>query len=137
MKIESLFSPEEKSALDSSASEITKISEAVHDKNRVNIFVDDRFFCSLDISQLVDLKLKVGQKLDESSLESIKKASNFGKLYSFALSYALLRPRSQKEIKDYLSKKTLSRPVRTKNLKTGQYQTKIKEGFDKSLIDRS
>ncbi len=43
-----------------SARRITDIKEAVKDKNRVNIYIDDKFFCSLDISQVVDLRLKVG-----------------------------------------------------------------------------
>ena len=45
-----------------------------------------------------------------------------------------MRPRSSKEIRDYLKKKTLSRKVRVKNRKTGEYQTKEKQGFDASLI---
>ena len=31
-----------------SARRITDIKEAVKDKNRVNIYIDDKFFCSLD-----------------------------------------------------------------------------------------
>ena len=44
---------------------ITDIKEAVRDKNRVNIYIDDKFFCSLDISQVVDLHLKIGKELWE------------------------------------------------------------------------
>ncbi len=117
-----------------SARRITDIKEAVKDKNRVNIYIDDKFFCSLDISQVVDLHLKVGKELSEEEYAEIKQASEFGKFYTRALEYALLRPRSSKEIRDYLKKKTISRKIRIKNRRTGEYETREKQGYDVSLI---
>ena len=117
-----------------SARRITDIKEAVKDKNRVNIYIDDKFFCSLDISQVVDLHLKVGKELSEEEYAEIKQASEFGKFYTRALEYTLLRPRSSKEIRDYLKKKTISRKIRIKNRRTGEYETREKRGYDVSLI---
>ncbi|MBR3377955.1 RecX family transcriptional regulator [Candidatus Saccharibacteria bacterium] len=117
------------------AHRVTDIREAVRDKNRVNIYIDDKYFCSLDIAQVVDLHLKIGRELDEEKLSELKKASDFGKFYARALEYALMRPRSAKEIRDYLKRKTLDRKVRVKNQKTGEYQTKVKTGYDASLIE--
>ena len=116
-----------------SGHKVTDIRAAVHTK-RVNIFINDKFFCSLDISQVVDLKIKVGRELSEEELSSLKRASEFSKFYSLALEYVFLRPHSRKEINDYLVRKTLDRKVRVKNRKTGEYQTKIKQGYDKSLV---
>lgn len=113
---------------------ITDIKEAVRDKNRVNIYIDDKFFCSLDISQVVDFHLKIGKEIAAEEKQQLKHASEFGKFYQRALEYALMRPRSSKEIRDYLKKKTLSRKVRVKNRKTGEYQTKEKQGYDESLV---
>ncbi len=113
---------------------ITDIKEAVKDKNRVNIYIDDKFFCSLDISQVVDLHLKVSKELSEEEYAEIKQASEFGKFYTRALEYTLLRPRSSKEIRDYLKKKTISRKIRIKNRRTGEYETREKRGYDVSLI---
>lgn len=113
---------------------ITDIKQAVRDQNRVNIYIDDKFFCSLDISQVVDLHLKIGKELSDNERAELKRASEFGKFYQRALEYALMRPRSMKEIRDYLNRKTLSRKVRVKNRKTGEYQTKEKQGYDKSLV---
>lgn len=114
---------------------ITDIKEAVRDQNRLNIYIDGKFFCSLALSQVVDLKLKIGRVLTDEELVELKRASEFGKLYQCALEYVLLRPHSQKELRDYLKKKTLSRTIRVKNKKTGEYQTKLKEGFDASLVE--
>ncbi len=118
----------------SSAHRITDIKEAVRDHNRVNLYVDDKFFCSLDISQVVDLHLKIGKALTEDERTEIKRASEFGKFYARALEYVLLRPRSSREIRDYLKKKTLNRKVRVKNRKTNQYEVRDKEGYDISLV---
>lgn len=117
------------------AHRVTDIKEAVRDKNRVNISIDDKYFCSLDISQVVDLHIKVGRELNAEELEALKKASDFGKFYARALEYALMRPRSSKEIRDYLKRKTLDRKIRVKNPKNGEYQTKTKSGYDESLIE--
>ena len=117
-----------------SARRVTDIKEAVKDKNRVNIYIDDKFFCSLDISQVVDLHLKVSKELSEEEYKNVKQASEFGKFYTRALEYSLLRPRSSKEIRDYLKKKTLNRKIRIKNRRTGEYETREKQGYDASLV---
>ena len=113
---------------------VTDIKQAIRDQNRVNIYVDNKFFCSLDIAQVVDLKIKVGKELSDEDRSELKRASEFGKFYQRALEFALMRPRSQKEIRDYLNRKTLNRKVCVKNRKTGEYQAREKQGYDKSLI---
>lgn len=112
---------------------ISDIKEAAR-TDRINIFIDDKFFCSLDISQVVDLKVKVGRELDDAELAELKRASDFSKFYSLALEYVFLRPHSRKEINDYLIRKTKSSKIRVKNRKTGEYQTKTKQGYDGSLV---
>ncbi len=113
---------------------ITDIKENVHDKNRVNIYVGDKFFCSLDISQVIDFHLKIGKELSDEEKSRLKRASEFGKFYQRALEYSLMRPHSSKEMMDYLKKKTMPRKVRVKNPKTGQSEIKEKQGYDASLI---
>ena len=116
------------------AQRITDIKQAIRDQNRVNLYVNDKFFCSLDVAQVVEFKIKVGKELSDEECDELKRASEFGKFYQRALEFTLMRPRSQKEIRDYLNRKTLSRKVRVKNRKTGEYQTKEKHGYDKSLM---
>ena len=117
-----------------SSHRVTDIKEAVRDRNRVNIYVDDKFYCSLDISQVVDYGIKVGRELSAEDLADLKRASDFGKFYGRALEYVLMRPHSTKEVRDYLKRKTLDKKVRTKNPKTGEYQTKTRQGYDSSLV---
>ena len=84
---------------------ITDIKQGVKNPNRANIFINDKYAFSLDISQVVDFKLKVGLEISEEKLAEYKKASEFGKLYQRTLEWALVRPRSVKETKDYLYRK--------------------------------
>ena len=89
--------------------QITKITPAVKNENRVNIFVDDEYSFSLDLAQLVDFKLKVGQQLTTAKIAEYKTASEFGKFYQSALEWALARPHSVKETHDYLKRKQMRR----------------------------
>lgn len=87
---------------------ITNIKQAVKNENRVNVYVNGKYSFSLDIAQLVDFKIKVGQEISESDLKEFKQASEFGKLYQRTLEWVLTRPHSIRETKDYLYKKTRS-----------------------------
>lgn len=84
---------------------ITDFRQGVKNPNRVNVFVDNKFAFSLDVSQVVDFHLKKGMEITAEQLEEYKKASEFGKLYQRTLEWALLRPRSVRETKDYLYRK--------------------------------
>ncbi len=90
---------------------ITDLKQGVKDPNRVNVFIGGKFSFSLDIAQVVDLGVKVGTKLSTEKLAELKKASEFGKLYQRALEWALVRPRSEKEVRDYLYKKVFERKL--------------------------
>lgn len=84
---------------------VTDLKQGVKNPNRVNVFVDSVFVCSLDVVQVVDYKLKIGMQISEEELTELKRASEFGKLYQRALEWVLVRPRSSKEVRDYLYKK--------------------------------
>ena len=84
---------------------ITNIKQAVKNENRVNVYVDGKYSFSLDIAQLVDFKIKVGQEISESDLKEFKQASEFGELYQRTLEWVLTRPHSIRETKDYLYRK--------------------------------
>lgn len=106
---------------------ITAIDLQTRNNNRVNISIDGRFRFSLDVFQLSELNLKVGQECDESNLGLLQNESDFGKVYGRALEYCLMRPRSQKEMRDYLYHKT--RPYRNK---LGE----LKPGFSTDITSR-
>ena len=111
---------------------ITDIKQAVKNQNRVNIFVNGKYRFSLDIFQLTQLNVKIGSKFTKTEIENLEQQSEFGKLYALALNYCLMRPHSEKEIRDYLWKKTLNRKL--KNRKTGEFYEK--KGVSKLSVDQ-
>ena len=84
---------------------ITNLKQGVKNPNRVNVFVNSKYALSLDVAQVVDLNIKVGLEISEEELTELKKASEYGKLYQRTLDWVLMRPRSVRETRDYLSKK--------------------------------
>ena len=106
---------------------ITALSVQQKDTSRINVFVDGKYRFSLDIAQIGDLGVKVGREYTEAEMAHLEKEGQFGKLYSRALEYCFIRPRSAREVRDYLYRKT--RATRTK---TGD----IKEGYTVELTAR-
>ncbi len=111
---------------------ITALSTQTRNPDRVNVSVDGKYRFSLDISQVADLGVKVGQCVTAAELAELEAESQFGKLYARALEYCLARPHSVREVRDYLQRKTMAR--RYKSRRTGH----IKEhpGVNQSTADR-
>lgn len=86
---------------------ITRITEQVKNKDRISIFVDGVYCVSLTIDQLLSEKLKVGIELDEQGIKRLQKLSDEGKLKMRTIEWLMLRPRSEKELHDYLRRKKL------------------------------
>lgn len=110
---------------------ITAISVQVRDKDRVNISVDGKYRFSLDIMQVGELGVKLGNDYTESELQELETESQFGKTYTRALEHALTRPRSTKEMKDYLYRKT-----RPRRLKDGAVKDGISENIAARVLER-
>lgn len=92
-------------AFDGGELKITDIKQAVKNENRVNVYVNNKYAFALDIAQVVELKLKIGKAITTEELAEYKKAGEFGKAYQRALEWVLVRPRSVRELKDYLKRR--------------------------------
>lgn len=90
---------------------ITRLAPGVRDPNRVNVFLDGHFAFSLDIAQVVDLDVKLHQKVDRERLKALQCASEFGKLYQRTLEWVLTRPHSVRETRDYLKRRKFKREM--------------------------
>ena len=102
---------------------ITDISLQARDKNRVNISVDGKYRLSLDVFQVGELGIKIGREYTDEELAALEVESQFGKLYARAMEYCLTRPRSVKEMRDYLWRKT--RPIKKRSPKTGKITERV------------
>ena len=110
---------------------ITSITAQVCNPDRVNVGIDGKYRFSLDISQITDLNVKVGREVDEEELAALETESQFGKLYSRALEYSLMRPHSVRELRDYLYRKTLATKY-----KDHSGQVREKQGYSPTLSMR-
>lgn len=88
---------------------ITHLSSQLRNPDRINVSIDGRYRLSLDVSQVVDLGVRVGREVSDEELAQLEIESQYGKLYALALEYSLLRPRSLREMRDYLRRKTQTR----------------------------
>lgn len=80
-------------------------------KKRVNIYLDGKFAFGLDLENFVKLDLKVEQELSERQVKKIIKEAEFKKTYNKLVKFATLRPRSRKEIKDWLWRKKIHKSI--------------------------
>lgn len=74
-------------------------------KKRVNIYLDGKFGFGIDLENFVALGLKVEGELSDKEIEDIVKKSEFQKTLDKLLRFATLRPRSEKEIKDWFKRR--------------------------------
>ena len=86
-------------------SKITKI-KAQKNKKRVNIYLDGKFAFGLDADNFLKANLKKGQELNQKQIDDLIFKNEFQKLFDRTLRLISRRPRSKKEIRDYLKIKT-------------------------------
>ena len=133
---------------------VTDIKQGVKNPNRVNVFVDGKYAFSLDMAQVVDLKIKVGMEISEEELVRFKEASEYGKAYQRALEWVLMRPRSVRELKEYLRRRKRIKEAkelkddwqreremaemvaRGEDVKVGRRKTREKYVFDDLIVQR-
>lgn len=114
---------------------ITGITAQQKDKNRVNVMVDGKYRFSLDTFQVVDLGIRVGKEYTDKELTLLETESQFGKVYTRALEYCLMRPHSAKEVRDYLYRKTRDTRTKTGEMKKGIAPEITNRAFDR-LVEK-
>ena len=74
-------------------------------QDRVNIYLDGKFAFGIDLENFIRFNLKVGQELTQEEVEEIIKKAELHKTYEKLLKFAMTRPRSEKEVRDWLKRK--------------------------------
>jgi regulatory protein len=95
---------------------ITAIKQAVKDKNRAHIYVDDEYLFTLYIDFIIENGLKIGLEISEDDVEKLKSEDAVKKLYNKSLSFIARRQRSEKEIRDYLAKKLYTHKLKPEDV---------------------
>ena len=87
---------------------VTAIKTQVKRAGRYSIFVDGKFCFGLSSDALIDSKIMVGLEINPQKVIEYKKLSDDDKIYNQVLNYIAIRPRSEWEIKSYLTRKGAS-----------------------------
>lgn len=74
-------------------------------KKRFNIFIDGKFALGLDAEILIKEGLKENQEVSSQEIEILIKENEVQRTFDKALMFLSFRPRSEKEILDFLTKK--------------------------------
>lgn len=118
-------------------STITKIEEQKN-KARVNIFIDDAFFCGLNKEIAIIFGLKEGQTIDEDKLQEAIKSSEAKSAFEKGVEYFSRRQHTRKELIDKLKKKQYSEEAIKKSIeKMEEYHYIDDEMFAKNFVNQN
>lgn len=92
---------------------VTAIKQQVKKADRYSIFVDGKYTFSLSESELIRTGVHSGQELTKAELEKFRETSKLDKVYGLVLNLVVRRPRSEREIRDYLRRKGHDEEVAT------------------------
>lgn len=104
---------------------------------RYNIYLDGQFALGLDELTLVQKGVHLGQEIDKTELTQLKDEGEWGKLYDKVLGFLAVRPRSEREVGDYLRKK-ISTIKSLPRRQAGQISkiTETTEGVVEAVVER-
>jgi regulatory protein len=88
------------------AGKITALKVQKKNRDRVSVFLDERF--AFGIPAIVAARLKRGQYLSDEEIAALKAEGESESAYSRTLNYLSYRPRSRAEIVTYLQKREVS-----------------------------
>lgn len=80
-------------------------------KNRANIFLDGKFSFAIPLDLIFKYKLKTEKELDKELIKKLKKQGSEELIHTRLINFATLRPRSAREIKNWLRKKSVKKEI--------------------------
>jgi regulatory protein len=86
-------------------------------KDRVNVYLDNKFGFGIDLDNFVLLNLRMDQELTDEEITEIIKKSEFQKTWEKLLRFAMTRPRSEKEVFAWFRKKEIHESIQPELVK--------------------
>lgn len=87
---------------------ITAIEPQKRNKQRVNVYIDDQFYCGMEAVTVYTHFLKVGKEVDEETLKEAILSSEVGVAFQKSIDYISRSLKTEKQMRDYLLKKDFS-----------------------------
>lgn len=85
--------------------EITKLEIQKNNKDRVNLYLDEKYYSGISLELVVREHLKVGIDIDEEYLRNLILEDEKGKALAKAIKYIGTNLKTAKQLRDYLRKK--------------------------------
>lgn len=84
--------------------EITRVKQQ-KDEKRVNVYLDGKFAFGISLEAALKHGLEKGKHVTQEFIDNLRDEAEEEKIYNRILRFATLRPRSEKEIKDWFRRK--------------------------------
>lgn len=97
---------------------ITQIERQKNDPSRRSIFIDGEYAFGVSVDGLVRLSLYEGRELSQEEVGQLRQLAEEANAKQTALKYLSRRPRTEKEIADYLAKKKYSALTSQRTIET-------------------
>lgn len=91
--------------------QITALKTQKKDPSRVSLYLDGRFVFGLSRGLVSQAKLIIGQEISAQTVADLRGQSEEEKILNLVYRYLSYRPRSEKEVLDYLIKKKISQKI--------------------------
>ena len=85
--------------------QITAITPQVKDKERVNVYVDGRFYCGMRLETVMASHLKVGDEIAPERLDEIQEENERAQALDKAMTHLSSTMKTEKQMRDFLKKK--------------------------------
>jgi len=81
---------------------VTSVEPQKKKKERFNVYIDGRFAFGANLETILKYQIKSAKVFSEEQLSQIIRKEEISKLFDATLKFLSYRPRSQKEVEDYL-----------------------------------
>lgn len=86
-------------------SKITDIKPQVKNATRCNVYLDNVFYCGLELETVMRQRLKIGMEITAEELDAVQCDSERTRALDKALSFISRSKKTEKQVKEYLSSK--------------------------------
>lgn len=84
---------------------ITDVKPQVKNPTRCNIYLDNAFYCGLELETVMRYRLKIGTEIEKERLDEIQCDSERTRALDKALSFISKSKKTEKQVRDYLAGK--------------------------------
>jgi regulatory protein len=81
---------------------VTALESQKKDPSRVNLFVDDNFFCGVSLNTIAKYSLYVGKETSQEILEELFSSELQSRFFERAISFLESSPKTERQIRQYL-----------------------------------